>query len=407
MQAIQYRFSVPRFLLSKAVGKRSPSVHYGRFSGVRLAHVPEPQLRGPEWAKLRPIASGICGTDMAIISGQASPSLEPFSSFPAVLGHEILATVHELGDGVDDISPNERVVVDPFLHCRVRGLTQCTNCEAGKTSLCRNMTAGELAPAMIMGTCRNLPGGWTERIVVHRSQLFSVPDSISDDKAVLIEPLSVSLHGVLIAPPKAGSTVLVIGGGTVGLCTIAALRLLRIPCHITFLARYPFQRELGLLFGANDAPGPGSESALQLTRTTTGARLFKPTLGRDVPDWGFDHVYDCAGTRTSLDDALRITRPGGKLVLLGGAGEIRKLDWTFVWAKEIQVLGSCGYGLEDWKGKRRHTFEVAIELLLQDSQFPLGRLITHRYTLGEYQAAFRAALDRRASKAVKVLFTAS
>lgn len=405
MQAIEYRFSVPRYLLSRAVGKRSPSVHYGRFSSIRLTHLPKPSLKGPEWAKLRPIASGICGTDIGIITGQASPSLEPFSSFPAVLGHEILASVDELGGAIDDISPEQRVVVDPFLHCRVRGLPPCANCVEGRTSLCRNMTAGDLAPAMIMGTCRDLLGGWTEQIVAHRSQLFPVPAEISDDKAVLIEPLSVSLHAVLIAPPPAGSTVLVIGGGTVGLCTVAALRLLGITSHITLLARYEFQRQLGVRLGADETPPPGSDKALELVEARMGARLLKPTLGRRVPDWGFDYVYDCVGAPNSLDDALRTTRSGGTLVLLGGAGEIRKLDWAFVWAKEMRVLGSCGYGLEAWRGQRCHTFEVAMQLLRENPDYPLHRLISHRYPLAEYQTAFQTVLDRRTSQATKVLFT--
>lgn len=405
MRGIQYRFSIPRYLLARAFSRRYPQLHAGRLSPVRLVDVPEPMAPAPDWIRLYPVMAGICGTDLGIITGQMSTALEPFSSFPAILGHEILARPAPESQAKTGLSQAARVVIDPFLHCTVRGLPPCKPCQDGQTALCRNTRSGRLAPSMLVGTCRDIPGGWAEQIVAHPSQIFPVPDSIPDDKAVLIEPLSVALHAVLMEPPPANARVLVIGGGTIGLCTVAALRLLKRACHITLLARHPVQQKLADLFGADVSVIARGDDVLRLAEHCNGARLHRPAIGRPVPDWGYDVVYDCVGSPRSLDDALRLTRPRGTIILLGGAAVVRNLDWAFVWTRELTIRGSCGYGLETWQGDRQHTFCIAMQLLGENPGFPLERLITHRYALHQYKEALRTALDRRASGAIKVVLT--
>lgn len=404
VKGVEYRFSIPKYLGAKTFGKRFPAFTYGALSALRLSEFPAPALRGDRWALLRPILSGICGTDLGIITAKTSTALEPFSSFPAVLGHEVLARVELAGAAVTKVKPGGRVVVDPFLHCAVRELEPCPLCLAGQTSLCKNVARGKLEPGMILGACAGLPGSWSEAMLAHESQLFPVPDALSDRRAALVEPLSVSLHAVLKALPPGECRVLVIGGGSIGLCTVAALRLLGAPAHITLLGRYGFQREFARMLGADETPAQGG--ALEAASALLGANLYKPTLGCPVTDWGFDVVFDCVGSRASIDDGLRTTRAGGSFVLLGAAGEIPKLDWSFVWSREIKLLGSCGYGREEWQGAPRHTFEVTMELLLQHPEYPVERLITHVYPLAEYQQALFDALHRRESKAVKVAFAA-
>lgn len=402
VKGVEYRFSIPKYLAAKSLGKRFPAFVYGSLSALRLSDAPDLELPGERWALLRPILSGICGTDLGIITAKTSTALEPFSSFPAVLGHEVTARVERVGAAVATVAPGDRVVVDPFLHCAVRSLEPCPLCAAGQTSLCRNFTRGALAPGMIAGTCASLPGSWSEAMLAHESQLFPVPETLPDRKAALVEPLSVSLHAVLKGLPPGECRVLVVGGGSIGLCTVAALRLLGAPAHITLLGRYPFQREFARMLGADETPVVGG--ALEAASKLLGASLYKPTLGRPVTDWGFDVVFDCVGSRESIDDGLRATRQGGSFVLLGAAGEIPKLDWSFVWSREIKLLGSCGYGREEWQGTTRHTFEVTMELLQKQPEYPVDRLITHVYPLSDYRKALCAALNRRESKAVKVAF---
>ncbi len=393
----------------RSAGKRGESLAYGALSALRLRELPDPKPPSDEWHLLRPILSGICGTDTAILAAKASTVLEPWTSFPAVLGHEIVARVERMGkpagyEALEGVREGDRVVVDPFLHCVVRGLEPCFNCRQGLTSACRNSTQGPLAPALIMGTCRDLPGGWSERIVAHSSQLFRVPGELSDAAAVLVEPLSVAMHAVLRSPPAPGEKLLIIGGGTIGLCVLAALRLLGVDAHVTLMARHSFQCELATLLGADEAVRADRDAALRLAVSRAGARTHQPTLGRAVPDWGFDWVCDCVGTPASLDDGVRVTRPGGTFVVLGCAGAAPRLDWTFVWSRELNVLGSCGYGIERIEDRTLHTFELVMELVKEKPDYPLSAMLTHRFPLDSHREALRTAFKRRESGAVKVAF---
>ena len=165
---------------------------------------------------MEPRLSGICGTDMGTITAKSSPALAPYVSFPSVMGHEVVADVIEVGEAVDHCQPGDRVVIDPFISCYVRGLEPCPSCARGFTARCERAAGDESgdqlqAPGMILGFCRELPGAWAERMVVHRSQVFQVPDALSDEVAVLVEPLAVCVHAALKRLPAPGDRVLVLG----------------------------------------------------------------------------------------------------------------------------------------------------------------------------------------------------
>lgn len=419
MRAIRYRFSLPRYLAVRLLGRRFPALAYGRLSTLSLVQQEAPGLRGPHWAVVRPTYAGICGTDVGTLIGKTSPVLAPFSSFPAVLGHEVVGAVVEAGQAVTRAAAGERVVIDPFISCHMRGLSPCAACARGQAYLCRNAAEGELAPGLLVGFCRDLPGGWSEAMAVHETQLFRVPDALPDEVAVLVEPLSVAIHAILRRPPASGSQVLVLGCGAIGLCIIAAIRLLDVDCHVTGIARYPFQAEAARRLGADavSLSRPGGErvdtsgGALRAAEEWTGARAY-PTPGlpwarRPVLTGGFDTVYECSGTRGALDDGLRAVREGGAVIVIGAVGELGRLDWTLIWARELDVLGSCGYGAESFQGRRLHTFELTLELLARRGPGRLGELITHRFPLAHYQAAIAANLHRARHRAIKTVFAVS
>src|SRR6185312_9142636 len=116
-------------------------------------------------------------------------------------------------------------------------------CAAGEHSRCTHFTDGAVAPGMLLGTTRDLGGSWGERFVAHESQVVPVPDGMSDEEAVLVEPFACSVHAVRANLPPDGARVLVIGGGSIGLLTTAALRALAPRAEVTMLARHEFQLE--------------------------------------------------------------------------------------------------------------------------------------------------------------------
>jgi threonine dehydrogenase-like Zn-dependent dehydrogenase len=128
-----------------------------------------------------------------------------------------------------------------------------------------------------------------------------------------------------------------------------------------------------------------------------------PIVGEEVySGGGFPLIFDCVGSAETVKQALRYAAPRGRIVLLGCAAEIRKLDLTFVWARELEVKGFVCYGREEWRGSHRHTFEIAQELLIETGA-PVERMVTHVYPLSQYRDALSTAWNRRRTGSIKVL----
>lgn len=404
MRGVVFDLSLPRYALAKGLGRWRPSLYYGRGSCLSLRDVPAPRKPGPGWVMLEPIYAGICGTDLSTIYLSASPVMEHMGSTPCVLGHEIVARVVEASGPFRE---GDRVVVEPLLPCAIRGVPPCRGCSRGEPNRCEAFTRGHLAPGVMIGFHRDLPGGFGDRLVAHESQLFPVPDGVPDRRAVLTEPLAVGVHAVLKAPPTPEDRVFVIGGGMVAMSVLAALKLLgKSAASVTHMTLLPYQAEMARALGATEAIQPGTAEAVtaQVCRIT-GATPIQPILGDPIVVGGFDVVYDCVGTPRSLDAALRYARRGATIVLVGGAGVVNGLDWTFVWTKELRVVGTFCYGVEEVDSARRRTFQIVLDRL-GDSTLagPLDALVTHVFSLERYQDAVVANVDRGTHRSMKTVF---
>jgi threonine dehydrogenase-like Zn-dependent dehydrogenase len=388
----------------RLVGRRLPAMTGGWMPWLALSRYPIPALPGPDWVRVRPLLAGICGSDTALLTGRASPILSPFASFPAILGHEVVGVIEEAGSSVTS-RVGERVVVDPVVSCFVRGLDPCPACRDGLPALCQHAADGSLAPGMLIGYCRDLPGAWSEAMLVHASQLHRVPDAVSDDAAVLVEPLACSLHAVLAASPRPGEKVLVVGGGTIGLGVLLALRMVDPEADVTAVVRHPLQASLAERLGASrvviDRGGKGPQQA---ALEVTDARAHRPIVGGEVLTGGFELVFEGVGSRASVDAGLRVVAPRGRLVLLGTAGELEHLDLTLAWARELRVIGSYAYGREASLPGAPHTFDYLLDRLAEKGAPPVAELITHRFGLDRWRDAIAAATGRGRHASVKVVF---
>ncbi|MDB4968550.1 MAG: Alcohol dehydrogenase GroES domain protein [Myxococcales bacterium] len=406
MRAIVFDLSLARYALAKALGRQIPSLYWGPLSCVSLREVPEPPLRGPAWAKVSVEASGFCGSDLATVLLKMSPALSPFSSFPAVLGHEIFGRLSEVGGDARaaGFKEGDRVVVNPAFGCRVRGLAPpCASCASGHPATCHHAgeSAGGLAPGFTIGYHRDLPGGFSDVVAAHTTQLHRVPDSVPDTRAVLTEPISIGLHGVLHRPPRDDEEVLIIGGGMIAYSVLAALRLSGRRCRVTQLVLVPFQADLARALGADEVIVASKEDTMDRVVALTGARRHKPILGRDVLTGGYAVTFDCVGTPDSLRDALSYTRSQGTIVMVGACGIVPKIDLTNIWARELAIQGTYYYAPE---ADGRHTIDIATELLAGDSARAVDALVTHSFPLEKYEDAIIANIDRGKSKAMKTIF---
>lgn len=399
MKALLLDVSIPKVVLAKALGRRGARLAiHGPLSGLSLADVPEPPLPGPRWLRIEVIACGFCGSDLGAITYKASPVLTPWSSFPCVLGHEILGRVVEAGPGATRARVGQRVAVDPFLGCEVRELPHCASCREGAVALCDRQTAGPL-PGMLLGLTSALPGGFAERMVLHDSQAVPLPDELPDDVGALVEPLGVGAHAVLRRPPVEGERVLVIGGGAIAFTTLAGLRLTGFAGEVTVACRTLGQAALAEQLGASRTFTSGGAALEDELAGALGLRLVTPLLGARTAIGGFDLVLDCVGSAESLSLALRFTRPRGAITLVGAAGET-KVDLSFLWAKEITLHGTLGNGVEPAPGMR------TLELVAQHAvAMPaLAKLVTERVALEDHAAAVLRNLDRDRTGVVKTLF---
>lgn len=406
MRALVFDPTLPRYVITTVLRSVSRTALWGRLGVLSLREVPEPPLPGADWVRVETALGGICGSDLHTVHLDASPALSALSSFPFVLGHENMGRIAETGPAVRDLAVGQRVTVEPTLPCATRAVEPpCVHCAAGNYNLCVRVAEGHISPGLMIGACRDTGGSWAARFVAHRSQVFPLPQAVSDDNALMAEPLACAVHPAVTYPPGERSTVLVIGGGTIGQCAVAALRATGSGARIIALVKHPFQGEMARRLGADVAVLlRGRDGHYEELADRLGGVLRRAMLGKRLLLGGADMTLECVGASRSIDDALHLTAPGGRVVLLGLGAISRFTDWTPVWLKELQLTGSYVYRWETWQGRRVRTLDLALEWMAA-GKVDLGPLITHRFPLERYAGALTAAMAKADSRAFKVVFT--
>ncbi len=389
MLALTFERNIPAYALVKAAGGR-PAVATSPLALIHLEDIEPPQLPGADWHHVYPHVSGICGSDIAAITGHASFYMDPLTSFPFVPGHELSG---RLEDGT-------RVVVQPVLGCAVRGIEPpCRMCAEGRIGLCENVTTGDIETGLQTGYCHDTGGGWGEMLVAHSSQIYPVPAALSDEAAMLTEPLACAIHAALRTAAQPEDTVLVMGAGCLGLLTVAAVKSLTPPRRLICVAKYPHQAALARSLGADQVVTPGEvyqrvRFATQARRVDTEGNLLER---RPVLLGGADVVFECAGSASSLGDSVRLARGGGKVTLVGMPGK-EEIDWAPIWQRELNVMGAYAYGVE---ANGRRTFDMALELA---PSLKLDRLAGPFFPLEDYREAIEYAMSSGRLNAIRVAF---
>jgi threonine dehydrogenase-like Zn-dependent dehydrogenase len=404
MQALVFDYSLPRLAATKMLGLFTPRAFVGPMAPIQLRSIPEPALPASDWVVLRTRLCGLCGRDykQVFLNGNFDNPMTALISFPQVLGHEVVATVEKVGPGVTQRKVGERVVLNPWLSCAPRGLELCEWCRRGELAQCRNFTRGVIAPGIHTGNSRQATGGFAPLLPAHESQCIPVPDDISDETAVLADPFSVSLHAVLHEPPPQGGTVLVYGCGTLGLLSIAILRALHPEVRVLAIARFAHQAELARRFGAEGVLRHRPEGAIiRELAQALGVEVQQPWRGLPMLNGGVDVIYDSVGSPATIEVGVRVTRPRGRIVVTG-VEKPRRFEWTPLYFKEIAIVGSNAFAVEESEGRRQHAMEWYLELV-RSKGIDATAIITHRYRLEQYRQAFLDCYDQRGSGAVKVL----
>jgi len=356
--------------------------------------------------------AGICGTDLSLLA-QKQPVdsiLQAFSTTPTILGHENVAVVEEVGPAVDPSWLGRRVCIEPTLCCAVRGIDPpCPRCAAGEFGACERFAApagggGDLPAGTSIGYCSGAGGAFAESMIAHASQLVPVPDSIADEHAILIDPVACSLHAALRADISDVQTVLIYGAGVLGLGLIASLRALGYAGRIDALDHAEYLAEPARQFGASDffrLPARSAERFADIAGRTGGS-VQRARFGNYMLSGGYDLVFDCVGSRRSIEESFKWTRSRGQVVMVA-TGSGRGVDLTPVWFTELTVLGAYGRQRETHAGRRIGTYQLVIELMAS-GKLSVQPMLTHTFGLGEYRRAFETGMNKARHQAIKVAF---
>ena len=301
---------------------------------------------GPGEVAIRPVHVGICGTDLELLAGDVDPA---YVRYPLVPGHEWSGVVEAVGPGVTGVAPGRSVIAEGVIPCG-----HCAGCARGETNLCE--TYDEL------GFTR--AGAAADQVIVPAKVVHVLGDSASMLEAALAEPAAVAWRGITRDPPLPGARVAVVGDGTVALIAAHLLRLIS-PAEIVVHGLRPGQAALAAELGATAFEVSGAGPA-------TAARS-----GR------FDLVIEAAGTAAAVESAIALARRGGRVILLGlaGNGVTARFPVDDVVNNDLRISASFAYTSAAWA-------EVAG--LLSSGQIRLGPLITHRFPLHRFEDAYRA-----------------
>ncbi|MFW9818869.1 MAG: zinc-binding dehydrogenase [Candidatus Thorarchaeota archaeon] len=405
MEALIFEMRWSKLLKAYIRGKRNISGYWKNGGPVAIKQVHLPSIITEKWVLVKTEYCGICGSDMKEITlnGAHDNPLRSLISFPQILGHEPVGIIEKIGKKVTKVKNGDRVALNPWFPCKTRGINiECARCQIGDYIHCHNFQKGVLPIGMHLGITKGF-GGFAPLISVHESQCFLIPDNVSLEKAVLADPFSVAFHSLLILDPSESSTVLVYGLGIIGLLVIMILNKILNIKKILAIGRYQFQKEMALKLGAKHVFMSTGEKLMEEIIDYLNLEFYKPEKGLKWTLDGVDGIIDTIASAETLEIGIRILTTQSKLVFLG-VSTPKRFEHTLHYFKELEIIGSNAFSLENFKGKRAHAFEFYLEFLAANRIDP-SELITHKFTLKEYKTAFDTLADKSKSHAIKVLFS--
>jgi threonine dehydrogenase-like Zn-dependent dehydrogenase len=394
VKALVFRHNLGREAASALGGRVDQRAFVSRIAPVRIEDIEEQPLPAADWVRVETTFSGLCGSDVKqiLLNGARDNPLTALVSFPHVLGHEVVGRRADTG---------ERVVLNPWLSCVPRGIDPpCEACRAGRYPWCRNFRSGTLPVSIHLGNCAAAGGAHAERFAAHVSQLFSIPAGVSDEAAVLADPVSVSLRSILLAPPAADQPVLVYGSGTLAFAAIALLRHLYPAAEVWAATRPGLRAALATRLGAHAVLSSAPEQLVAQVARRAGTTPLRPWSKRDWLQDGPAVVYDTIGSTETVETSLRLLATGGTLVV-SGVEPPKRFEWTPLYFKELRVIGSNGFGIEEVGGTAKHAMEHYFDFVA--AGLDLTPVITHRFPLERWDEAVLTLKNSRRTGAVKVL----
>lgn len=319
---------------------------------------PMPVLANPDEVLVKVKLGGICGSDLHVYHGTS-----PVATYPRVLGHEIVGEVFETGAAVTGLKKGDRVVMDPVINCGT-----CYQCRIGRQNVCSSLKVRSA----------HVDGGYQEYILVPEKSLHLLPDSLSWEEAVLIEPFTIAEQSCSRAGVQADDKVFIMGAGPIGLSILKRARLTGATCFVTDIVESRLQ--MARAYGAQATINASTQHVEEeLLRLTDGV---KPTV-----------IIDAVCNVKSFEDAVKLVAAAGRVVTLGFSPQPSAIAQVLITAKELDVRGS-----------RLHNnkFPVVIDLL-KSGRLDVKGMVTHQFPFEQVQEAIKLIEDAGQEKGKVVL----
>jgi len=385
MRALVYACTAWQYATCRVAGRLWSGVYFSVAGPARLTDVTPPPMR-PGWCLVRVHQCGLCASDLHLIRLHFSLASAPLAGaarpgVPFILGHELVGTVEQ--SGVGGLLPAGTRVISRsggFRNCFNLEAEPCPSCRKGEYALCLHQGMPAPGHEPLRG------GGFAPLYWEHAANLVAVPPVLSDDQAMLAEPLACALRAVLRLPGLEAGHVLVIGAGLQGLGALHWLKYLCPRVEAVTLARHRHQAELARTFGAHHVFR--DTLAMEHLAQYVGTTCLRGPGGNTMLMEGFDAVIDTVGTPQTVHRALRCIRPGGMLIVLGTHLFAGHLDYSPIWFRDVRVVGAFAHGMEAFRGRHIPTLQLALDLLAHEAPLPVT-LVTHRMALAEIARAVR------------------
>jgi threonine dehydrogenase-like Zn-dependent dehydrogenase len=270
--------------------------------------------------------------------------------------------------------------------------------------VCWSFTKGDIGPGVHIGVVTGAPGAWAEQLAAHSSMLIPVPEDVTDEAAVLADPFSVSFHAIVRNPPPPGGKALVFGSGALGLASVAILTSLYPGVEVAVVARFPAQMELARKFGASAVfPHEPRLTLVEALADWSGGVLHQAFDGLPMTQPGhIDVVYDSVAKPETFEVGVRVLAERGHLVYTGVAIPGR-WEWTPVYFKELTIVGSNAFAMEEFEGVRQHAIKHYLDLV-RAGRIDLTSMVTHRYPLEDWWDALKTLARPAESGVLKATF---
>jgi L-iditol 2-dehydrogenase len=333
----------------------------GERTAIEARSIPVP---GPGEMLLRLNVVGFCGTDLfKLKTGSAKPG--------SVLGHELVGTVIALGDGVEKFAEGDRIVVPHHVPCG-----ECVFCRRGNETMCQVFKENLMEP-----------GGFADTILIRERATAlaarKVPDTLSDERAVFVEPAACVLRGIDRSGIGDGGAAVVLGAGSMGLLHLLVLRAVFLDVAVVMVDLDEGRLKLAKTLGAARIVKPGVEAREAVSAITQG--------------FGVDSVFDTVGGNKTLAAGIELTRSGGSVVLFAHApeGAPAGFDLNTLFKSERRIIATYSGALSE---------QARIFDLLVSGKLDPSPLVTHTMPLDDFDKGVALVVER---KALKVLFTPS